>query len=176
VTAPTVVMIAPVGFGGVVTNTPSGTVYTPNAYGQITAVATDVNVLETLGFYPLTVATQPIAQLLGANMNATTDQALTMLLPASMVFVPRRIVVTNASTSLTTAAGGVYDAASKGGNAIVASSQAYSALTTAGAAIYLTIAAFRREAAATKLYLSLTTAQGAAATADVYVYGDAIAQ
>ncbi len=88
----------------------------------------------------------------------------------------RRIVVNNASISLTTAAGGVYDTASKGGNAIVANTQVYSALTASTKWVDLTIATIGTTDIVTTgvLYLSLTTAQGAAATADVLVIGDAL--
>ena len=73
-----------------------------------------------------------IAQLYGANMNATTDQTIPLIVPAPADgFMVRHIVVTNASTSLTTAAGGVYPAASKGGTAIVANTQIYTTCTAA---------------------------------------------
>ena len=173
---PTVNMIAPASWGGPVTGTPSGTVYVPNSYNIVAAQLMDVMQLETLGFLPIVVGEQPIAQILGANMNVTTDQAFTMLIPANIAFTVRRIYATNASISLTTAAGGVYDAASKGGNAIVAATQVYSGLTTSTKGVYLTVATSPREAAGAALYLALTTAQGAAATADVYVYGDTLAR
>ena len=169
-------MIAPASWGGPVTGTPSGTVYVPNGYNTVAALLVDVVTLESLGFLPIVVGDQPIAQIVGANMNVTTDQAFTMLIPGNIPFVPRRIVATNASISLTTAAGGIYDAASKGGNAIVAATQAYSTLTSSTVALYLTMGTNRREAAGTALYFALTTAQGAAATADIYVYGDTISR
>jgi hypothetical protein len=104
-------------------------------------------------------------------MNATTDQALTKLGEFSTFFVDA-IRVVNASTSLTTAVGGVYDTASKGGVAIVANSQAYSALTGATLGLDLTIAAAGKALITTgNVFFSLTTGQGSAATADVYVFG-----
>lgn len=113
------------------------------------------------------------ARLLAANMNSTADQAMTMFVPTSAKFRVTKITVKNASISLTTAAGGVYPAAAKAGTAVVAAGQAYSSLTTTALALDLTLAASTTvQAAATILYLSLTTAQGSAATADVYVYGD----
>ena len=57
----------------------------------------------------------------------------------------------------------------------MAAGQAYSALTTAALVTNLTVAATPGNTAYAKTiqpYLSLTTAQGAAATADVYVWGD----
>lgn len=117
-----------------------------------------------------------LGTLIGANMNSTADQIITMFSNPSK-FIIRRIVVANASISLTTAAGGVYTAASKGGVAVVASSQAYSSLTTSALFLDLTLSTSGSASTTVKssipnLYLSLTTAQGAAATADVYVYGD----
>lgn len=118
---------------------------------------------------------KPAEELLGrqinANMNSTADQPIRV---KSNNFRVTRVMVTNASISLTTAAGGVYTAASKGGTAIVAAGQVYSALTAAAKVLDLTIASSDRvttAGATVNVYLSLTTAQGVAATADVYVYG-----
>jgi len=116
-----------------------------------------------------------IGKLLSANFNITTDQAIPITAQADL-FTIQYIVVRNASISLTTAAGGIYTAASKGGSAVVAAGQVYSALTgptlfkdltLAGTALTTVFDA----ATQSSLYLSLTTGQGAAATADVYVYG-----
>ena len=63
-----------------------------------------------------------LGKLIGANMNSTADQQITMFSNPSK-FILRRIVVTNASISLSTAAGGVYTAASKGGTAVVAAAR-----------------------------------------------------
>lgn len=117
-----------------------------------------------------------LGKLISANMNSTSDQRIVMFSNPSK-FILRRIVVTNASISLTTAAGGVYTAASKGGTAVVASSQAYSSLSASTLFLDLTLSTTGSASTTVKssipnLYLSLTTAQGAAATADVYVYGD----
>ncbi len=115
-----------------------------------------------------------LGRLIGANMNVTTDQAIPMFVGNS-AFRVTKVSVKNASISLTTAAGGIYSAASKGGDAIVAAAQAYTALTTAALATNLTVAATPGNTVYAKTVvptLSLTTAQGAAATADVYVWGD----
>lgn len=111
-----------------------------------------------------------LGRLLSANMNVTTDQKIS--LQASKCRV-RRILVTNASISLDTAVGGVYTAASKA-DAVVANTQVYSALTSAAKLVDLTIATrgTTDTVATGALFLSLTTAQGAAATADIYVFGD----
>ena len=173
---PTVLMQAPPTWGGVLNGTPSGTVYVPNADGQVAALYADIGVLTKLGFTPVNSESNFIGALLGANMNVTTDQQIPLFLPPTKLFTVSQILVTNASISLTTAVGGFYPAASKGGTALVSNSQAYSGLTGSGLAISLTLAGLARFAAGTNLYLSLTTAQGAAATADVYVYGDELFQ
>ncbi len=121
--------------------------------------------------------------LYGANMNTTADQAIPMSVPSATYMIDS-IAVSNPSVSLTTAAGGLYTAASKGGVAVVANTQAYSTLTTnaantTGNSFLLTLATAgsttdfqgpTQASAVNTLYLSLTTAQGAAATADVRVY------
>lgn len=108
-----------------------------------------------------------------ANFNSTADQAISI---AASKYIIRRIVVATPSTSLTLAVGGLYDAASKGGNAIVAATQVYTALTGSTKFLDLTLAALLTTdvLTAATLYLSLTTAQGGVATADVYLFGDVL--
>lgn len=105
----------------------------------------------------------------GANMNVTTDQAFTPI-GYFTSWMPTQIISTNASTSLTTAAGGIYDTASKGGTAIVAAGQVYSSQTTAAKNNALTLNNTDTRALP-NVYLSLTTGQGGAATSDLYIYG-----
>ena len=119
-----------------------------------------------------------LGTLIAANFNSTSDQQITIFSNPSK-YIIRRIVVTNASTSLTTAAGGIYTATSKGGTAVVAAAQAYTTLTGATLFLDLTLntsgsANITVKSSIPNLYLSLTTAQGAAATADVYIYGDIV--
>ena len=154
----------------------SGANYVADAGGVITNVASnDVASLVSGGCQPIGVGSPTlIGRLLGANMNSTADQAIPMF-NGSLPYRVTKISVKNASVSLTTAAGGIYPAAAKGGTPIVAATQVYSALTGSTLALDLTIAAtpgITEYAAATPLFLSLTTAQGAAATADIFVFGD----
>lgn len=123
-----------------------------------------------------------LAHLLSADFNSILDQPLQLPITIT-AFQLTGIVITNASLNLTTAVGGFYPTTAKGGTAIVASTQVYSSLTTAAKLLSATLAA---AAAATRyssanmdvidgyltMYLSLTTAQGVAATADVYVMGN----
>ena len=118
-----------------------------------------------------------LGQLIGANMNSTGDQQI-VIFSAPAKYIIRRIVATNASISLSTAVGGIYPAVSKGGTAIVANSQVYSGLTASGKFVDLTVASGYTSGGdvltVKSIYLSLTTPQGAAATADIYVYGDIV--
>lgn len=123
-----------------------------------------------------------LGHLLSADFNSILDQSI-QIPQAITAMQITGIVITNASLSLTAAAGGFYPTVSKGGTAIVAAGQAYSSLTTAAKLLSATIAA---TPAATRyssanmdvisgyltLYLSLTTAQAVAATADIYVLGN----
>jgi len=173
---PTIRMMAPAPFASF--QCKSGNVYTADNEGRLwSVVSSDANDLENSGCVAIVVGTADmlLGVLYSANMNVTTDQLITLsYLPAGVKFRVRRITARNASISLTTAVGGVYTAASKGGTAIVANSQAYSALTSSAIDVDLTFAVNTTLAAATPIYLSLSTAQGAAATADVYVYGDLV--
>lgn len=118
--------------------------------------------------------TDLLFSLKSANFNSTADQILAANFSGR--FRPKRFVVMSASVSLTIAAGGFYTAPSKGGTALVAAGQVYSALTASNLALECTLAVPNNWwAAATPVTLSLTTAQGSAATADVYVYGDVYA-
>lgn len=115
---------------------------------------------------------KPVGVLKGANFNVTTDQIVKM---NAGTYIIRKIVVTNASVSLTTAAGGFYPAASKGGTAIVAATQVYTANTAAGKITSCTLTAINNtDVQGGNIYFALTTAQGVAATADIYVYADII--
>lgn len=115
-----------------------------------------------------------LGSLSGANFNSTADQAIAM---NASKYVVRRIVVTNASISLTTAAGGIYGNAAKAGTIIVAAAQVYTALTAPAKFLDLTLTAVMGTDTMTNgtIYLSLTTAQGVAATADVFVFGEHVA-
>ena len=107
----------------------------------------------------------------GANMNTAADQAFTQMFQFGK-YVVSFVVVANASLSLTAAAGGVYTAASKGGTAIIPASQVYAGLKTGADAINPQMAvAGQQLLSQSGVYLSLTTPQGAAATADLFIMG-----
>jgi hypothetical protein len=113
---------------------------------------------------------QVLFRLTSANMNSTSDQEFERLGQFGP-YIITAIRALNASTSLTTAAGGIYSAASKAGDTLVAAGQAYSTLTGSTLGLDLTLAAVARGQRTGVPILSLTTAQGGAATADFYVLG-----
>lgn len=135
---------------------------------------------------PILASQKVLGSFRSANFNSIFDQPI-LVPPAISAFQLTGIVVTNASVSLTTASGGFYTAASKGGSQIVSSSQAYSALTGSNLLLSATLTAFANTARfsaanlgtllnannqySLALYFALTTAQGVAATADIYVIG-----
>jgi len=126
---------------------------TVDTKGRITAIAENT---------PLAVPGYGyVGKLASANMNTTADQAIPI---PWTTYIIRRITVESASTSLTTAAGGIYTGGSKTGVAVVAAGQVYSALTTSTKVLDLTIAN-NDVLTIPILYLSLTTPQGTASTA-----------
>ena len=143
------------------------------------AIWSTAGVLQDGGALP--AAARVIGSFRGANFNTTNDQPISI--PTRIVaFAITGIVITNATISLTTAAGGFYPLAAKAGTPIVSSGQVYSALTTAAGLLNATLASFganTRFSASNlgaiggilQVWLSLTTPQGAAAQADVYLLG-----
>lgn len=119
-------------------------------------------------FNPMAAGARPLFQLIGANMNTTADQPFTKMGPFAGYSVSGALA-TNASASLTLAIGGIYQAAAKAGTPIVAAAQVYSGLTNPAKVIIPTVA-LTDVLTATPIF-ALTTPQGGAATADIYIYG-----
>jgi hypothetical protein len=122
--------------------------------------------------HPSNLATNQAIRLLavatGVNVNSTGDQATLAINNASSYSVSN-VVFTNASISLTTAAAGLFTAPAAGGTGLVANA-ALSALSASTVVSQRTVASTALQTAQ-NLYLNVGTAQGAAATLDVYVYG-----
>jgi hypothetical protein len=125
----------------------------------------------TVTNHPSNLATNQAIRLLasyqGVNVNATGDTVLPILNTGS--YSVSNVIFTNASTSLTTAAAGLFTAPSAGGTGIVANA-ALSALTGATVVSQRTVASTAAQTGQ-NLYVNVGTAQGAAATMDVFVYG-----
>lgn len=146
-----------------------------NSVAQLAAIATfyagSVIPPPILTNAPIMGSLTQLFVLNGANMNSTADQAFTQQFQFSK-YVVSFVVAANPSLSLTTAAGGIYTGASKGGSAIIPASQVYSGLKTASDAINPQVAtAGQQLLSQSGVYLSLTTPQGAAATADLFIMG-----
>lgn len=109
-----------------------------------------------------------LAQAKGVNANALGDTPMPVI--TSNPFSVFQVVATNASISLTTAAAGVFTSANAGGTAIVANA-ALSGLTGPTIVSQRTVASTAVISNVPVLFFNVATAQGAAATLDVYVYG-----
>lgn len=111
-----------------------------------------------------------IAVAKGVNANALGDTAMQVINATN--WTATTVVLSNASISLTTAAAGIFTAVAAGGTA-VRTNAALSALTasTVTNAAAATAAAIALNTTAQTIYFNVATAQGAAATLDVYVYG-----
>ena len=125
----------------------------------------------TQGGHPQVLSSNQAVRLLasatGVNANSAGDTVLQLLDSSS--YSVKFVVFTNASISLTTAYAGVFNAPSAGGTAIVANA-ALSALTGPTVVSERTVASTAVQTGQ-NLYVNVGTAQGAAATFDVYVYG-----
>ncbi len=108
-----------------------------------------------------------IASAQGVNLNTVGDTVANILVSGRVSV--QSIIVTNASTDLTTAQLAVYTGPSAGGTA-VKSAYALTGNTTAAKTV-VTAATSTDAITSTPLYIRCTTAQGAAATADVFIYG-----
>ena len=137
----------------------------------MTTTTTNPGPAVTVSAHPSNVTTNQTLRLLavykGVNANVTGDTVLPI--NNSTSYSVSNVIFTNASTSLTTAAAGVFTAPAAGGTGIVANA-ALSALTGSTVVSQRTIASTAAQTGQ-NLYVNVGTAQGAAATFDVYVYG-----
>ncbi|CAB4133999.1 hypothetical protein UFOVP272_5 [uncultured Caudovirales phage] len=125
----------------------------------------------TVTNHPSNLATNQALRLIasaqGVNMNSVAD-TIAPILVAGRVSV-QSIIVTNASISLDTAQLAVYTGPGATGTA-VKSAYALSGNTSAAKTV-VTAATSTDAITGTPLYIRNTTVQGAAATADVFIYG-----
>jgi hypothetical protein len=121
--------------------------------------------------HPIQLSSNQAIRLIGSaqsvNLNAVGD-TIAPILVSGRVSVAY-VLVTNASVSLTTAQVAVYTAPAAGGTAVL-SATALTGATTA-AKVVNTAASSTDAITGANLYVRNTTAQGAAATADVFIYG-----
>lgn len=127
-----------------------------------------------------------IGYALGVNCNVTnTDLAVPLYLLPGANFTVTKFQVNNASVSMTTATVSLYTASGGGGGSgtAIAADQALSALTvvsvgnanlTLAAAASNTVLNTATLGTINNLYIRIGTAQGAAATADFYIWGEVL--
>lgn len=114
-----------------------------------------------------------VGALRGANFATAADQPIPLLYPTGNGFRLNNFLVVNGQGNVANAVGGFFSDRNQGGTNLVATTQAYSGLTSAASLVIPT----NTSAATTTLwnqgqfYLSLTTPAAAPATADIYVYG-----
>lgn len=114
---------------------------------------------------------QQLFVLRGANMQSTADQQFAKLFAGTKYRITDIIALQASGGASVTCAGGVYDAASKGGNALVAAAQSWVTL-----AANVNVAPALAAVVSTALlsgtpYLSLTTGSTAACTANIFIFG-----
>lgn len=116
------------------------------------------------------VGSQLLWVIRSADLTLTTDQSLTKVFTGTN-WAPTAIYGVRKTGAFGVAAlGGLYTAASKGGNAIVAASQSWAALTGANTSVLATLALTGIQTSSV-LYLSLTTGNTGALTSNVLVFG-----
>lgn len=110
-----------------------------------------------------------LAEAQGINVNAVADTSLTV---GASRYVIDRIIVANATLSLTTATAGLFTAAG-GGGVTLAADQALSALTSSAKYLELSEQAIVGTDVRTEgtLYFRIGTAQGSAGTVSVSIFG-----
>ena len=122
--------------------------------------------------HPSNLATNQALRLLasaqGVNLNSVGDTVANLVNDSGNVSV-QSIIVANASVDLTTAQLAVYTGPGATGTAIK-TAYALSGNSTS-AKVVVTAATSTDAIDVSQLYIRCTTAQGAAATADVYIYG-----
>jgi hypothetical protein len=126
----------------------------------------------TQTIHPSNLASNQALRLLasaqGVNLNQVGD-TVAQILNNSGRYSVQSVIVTNASVDLTTAQLAVYTGAGATGTAI---KSAYALTGNSTPAKTVVTAATSTDAVSgTPLYIRCTTAQGAAATADVFIYG-----
>jgi hypothetical protein len=114
--------------------------------------------------------TQLLFKLSGANLQLTTDQAFTKIYGGTNYAINQIIARQRTGGASIACAGGIYDAATKGGNALVAAAQVWVTLAS-GVIVNAALGAALTVVGSATPILSLTTGSTAACTADFYIYG-----
>lgn len=106
-----------------------------------------------------------------ADMQSTADQAFTRLFAGTSYMITNIVAVRKTGGASVVCAGGIYDAAAAGGNALVATAQSWVALA-ANVNVVPTLAAVVSTALLSATpNLKLATGSTAACTADLFIFG-----
>lgn len=116
-----------------------------------------------------------IGRLKSVNFNSTADQLIPLDNGSVQGYRVTGVIAghsNGSTTAITTAVGGIYQQAAKAGVAIVPAAQTYTGITASATSVQNCVVAETDVAAgAAGVYFSLTTAQGATAICDVFVFG-----
>jgi hypothetical protein len=116
-------------------------------------------------------AMQQLFVLRSANMQLTTDQAFSKSFTGTNYQITHIVAVRKTGGASIVCAGGIYDTASKAGNALVGVAQSWVTLA-ASVNVVPTLAALVNTALESATpFLSLTTGSTAACTADIFIFG-----
>lgn len=119
----------------------------------------------------MTGINQLLFVLRSADMQLTTDQVFTKVFTGTNYAVTNVLAARKTGAASIVCAGGVYTAASKGGDALVGVAQSWVTLA-ASKIVAATLAALTgTNIESATPYLSLTTGSTAACTADVFIFG-----
>lgn len=122
--------------------------------------------------HPRAQGNPPLFVLRGANLAVTTDQAFTKVFSGTNYQITGIYALAKSGAVAALTAGGIYTAATKGGSALVAAAQVWTGLTAAGKLQTVTLGApIASDVQTATPILSLTTASGTAATADIFITG-----
>lgn len=128
--------------------------------------------MTTISTQSAAVQTQSLFILRNADMTVTTDQAFARLGSFSSFIVTNVIAVRRTGAFGVACLGGIYTGASKSGSALLAAAQSWSLMTGAGSAQTAALANLLQSVAATATpFLSLTTGNTGALTADLFISG-----
>jgi len=124
-----------------------------------------------LDYAPVTRTLTTLFYLDNANFNTTVDQAMQQAFQFTKCTL-QFVSINGATIPLTTAKGGIYTAPSKGGTVILPATQSYAGLSSATDVINPPIMISGQQIMTPSVvYFSLTTPQGATATANISLMG-----
>lgn len=114
-------------------------------------------------------------KLTDGNMQSTSDQQFSKIFSGTNYFISDIVARRKTGAFSVTCIGGIYTAASKGGQAIVSAIQTWNNLSGPEKMQIATLAGILGTEIRTETpYLSLTTGNLIALTADIYIYGMAV--